>query len=99
MYNVDMILVWDEAKRQANLKKHRMDFKDAERVFDSVTFTFEDNRFDYGEQHFITIGLLNDQFIIIAHAEDVDDNDLTRVISMRKATKYEQKLFFQAFRN
>ena len=94
-----MTFVWDEAKRQANLKKHRMDFADAEKVFEGVTLTVEDDRFDYNEQRFITIGLLNGEFIVIAHAEDASENDLTRVISMRKATKYEQQLFFRAFRN
>lgn len=94
-----MTFVWDKAKRQANLSKHRMDFADAEKVFEGVTLTFEDDRFDYGEQRFITIGLLNGEFIVIAHAEDAGENDLIRVISMRKATKYEQQLFFRAFRN
>lgn len=94
-----MTFVWDEAKRQANLNKHRMDFADAEKVFEGLILTFEDNRFDYGEQRFITIGLLNGEFIVIAHAEDAGESDLTRVISMRKATKYEQQLFFRAFRN
>ncbi len=94
-----MTFVWDEAKRQANLNKHQMDFVDAEKVFEEVTLTFEDDRFDYGEQRFITIGLLNGEFIVIAHAEDASKNDLTRVISMRKATKYEQQLFFRTFRN
>ena len=94
-----MVFVWDEAKRLANLKKHPMDFEDADKVFAGVIFTFEDNRFDYREQRFITIGLLNGKFVVIAHAEDANEKDLARVISMRKATKYEQKLFFQAFRN
>ncbi len=51
-----MTFVWDEAKHQANLNKHRMDFVDAEKVFAGITLTFEDDRFDYSEQLFITIG-------------------------------------------
>ncbi len=94
-----MTFLWDEAKRQANLQKHRLDFQDAKSVFSGVTLTFEDNRFEYGEQRFISIGLLNGEFIVIAHAEDAGKQDATRVISMRKATKYEQKLFFRAFKN
>lgn len=94
-----MAFIWDEAKRQTNLKKHRMDFADAEKVFEGIILTFEDDRFDYGEQRFITIGLLNGEFIVIAHAEDAGEKNLTRVISMRKATKYEQQIFFRAFRN
>jgi uncharacterized DUF497 family protein len=89
-----MKLTWDEAKRRSNLIKHRLDFADASTVFDGITFTFEDNRFDYGEQRFTTLGLLRSTVVVIAHTERDDD---IRVISMRKATKYEQKLYFQSF--
>ena len=37
---------WHEPKRQANLKKHGVDFATAERVFEGPTFTFEDERDD-----------------------------------------------------
>ena len=85
---------WDENKRQANIQKHRMDFKDAGRIFKGITVTFQDNRFDYGEQRYITMGLLGEVVVVIAHAE-IDEN--IRIISMRKATKNEQKLFFKKF--
>ena len=88
---------WDEAKCVSNLKKHRLDFADAEIVFDGLTLTFEDDRFDYDEQRFITIGLLDGQFVVIAHTEEADD--VTRIISMRKATKHEERIFFRAFRD
>jgi uncharacterized DUF497 family protein len=45
-----MRFIWHEPKRQANLKKHGVDFADAERVFAGPTFAFEDDREDYGEQ-------------------------------------------------
>jgi uncharacterized DUF497 family protein len=40
-----MQYLWVEAKRQSNLKKHRLDFSDAQIVFDGLTLTFEDDRF------------------------------------------------------
>ena len=89
-----MKFTWDEAKRRFNLIKHKLDFVDASAVFDGITATFEDNRFDYGEQRFITLGLLSSAVVVIVHTER--DNSI-RVISMRKATKYEQKLYFQSF--
>jgi hypothetical protein len=36
---------WDEDKRQANLRKHRIDFVGVEEVFDGYTVTVEDDRF------------------------------------------------------
>jgi uncharacterized DUF497 family protein len=53
-----MKFIWDEVKRQSNLKKHAIDFVNAEKVFTGSTFTFEDNREDYGEQRWVTLGLL-----------------------------------------
>ena len=45
-----MDFTWHEQKRQANLKKHGVDFAAAERVFAGPTFTFEDEREDYDER-------------------------------------------------
>jgi hypothetical protein len=92
-----MQYLWDEAKRQSNLKRHRLDFRDAQIVFDDLTLTFEDDRFHYDEQRFITIGLLSGEFVVIAHTEE--NEDMTRIISMRKATKHEEIIFFKAFGN
>ena len=49
---------WDENKRKLNLVKHGIDFKDAQQIFDGITFTFKDERYKYGEDRYITIGLL-----------------------------------------
>ncbi len=86
-----MRFTWREPKRRANLKKHGVDFADAERVFAGPAFTFEDNREDYGEQRWVTLGLLDEQVIVIVHTETEDE---IHVISMRKADKDEQVLFF-----
>ena len=83
---------WDENKRKLNIQKHGIDFEDAKRVFEGISLTFQDNRFDYGQQRFITMGLLYEIVIVIAHTE-IDE--IIRIISIRKATKNEQKLFFK----
>ncbi len=44
-----MEFTWSDVKRAANLKAHGLDFVDAARVFEGATFTFEDDRFSYGE--------------------------------------------------
>ncbi len=87
-----MKIAWDEAKRRANLRKHGLDFADAEDVFAGITYTIEDRRFEYGEQRFVTLGMLRDAVIVIAHTETPGR---IRIISMRKATRYEQILYFQ----
>ena len=87
-----MKIDWDEAKRQANLRKHGLDFSDAEEAFSAITHTVEDRRFSYGEQRFVTLGLLRDMVVVITHTEA---RDRIRIISMRKATRNEEALYFQ----
>jgi len=87
-----MHVVWDERKRRENLRKHGFDFADAEAVLSGITYVFEDHRFAYNERRLITLGLLKDIVVYIVHTEDNGD---IRVISMRKATRYEEGLFFR----
>jgi uncharacterized DUF497 family protein len=51
-----MNFTWNDAKRQANLKKHALDFADASRVVAGHTLTRPDTRFSYGEARFSTLG-------------------------------------------
>jgi len=85
------MFVWDEAKRRLNLRKHGIDFMDAEKIFRGVTFTAEDDSADYGEQRFLTLGLLEDQVVSVAHTEQGEE---IRIISIRKATKNEARFYF-----
>lgn len=89
-----MRFVWDEKKRQRNLRKHGIDFVGCQAVFDGHTLTDEDGRFDYGERRFVTIGLLEGRCVSIVHTETEDG---IRIISVRKATKYEQAEYFKSF--
>jgi uncharacterized protein len=59
-------------------------------VFASPCVTFVDNRFEYGEERFVTLGLLAGRLVAIAHAQR---GDATRIISMRKANRREQKIY------
>ena len=86
-----MRFTWSERKRAINLREHGLDFVDAPRVFEGLTFTYEDARFGYGEQRFVTLGLLAGVPVSIAHTESADE---IRIISFRKATGREAKRFF-----
>ena len=86
-----MIYEWDKAKNRRNLAKHGLHFADAEQVLTGPCVTFVDDRFDYGEKRLITLGLLAGRVVVIAHAPRGDD--ITRIISMRKANRREQKIY------
>jgi uncharacterized DUF497 family protein len=90
-FNLVMKFTWKETKRQTNLKKHGLDFVEAEKVFDGPAATTEDSRVDYGEQRFNTIGLLGVKVVVITHTE-TDEN--IHIISMREAEKHETESFF-----
>lgn len=84
---------YDPQKKAANLKKHGLDFDDARGVIESAqTVTFEDKRFDYGETRYLTLGLLHGEVVIIATAET---DKTIRIISMRKADRNEQKIYYE----
>ena len=83
---------WNEFKRRENLRRHGLDFADAEAIFMGVTVTFEDTRFDYGEQRFVTLGFFVGRVVSIAYTESAG---CIRIISFRKASRHEQAIFFQ----
>ena len=89
---MDVSFTWSEAKRHANLAKHRLDFLDVERVFGGETFTFEDRRFWYGEKRYIALGLFHHTPVHIVHT--IHDQEI-RIISFRKATRREAQTYFE----
>jgi uncharacterized protein len=87
---------WSESKRQSNLVRHGLDFADAALVFAGPTYTFEDDRFEYAEPRFVTLGFLHGIVVSIVHHETAS---CIRVISFRKATRREQAIFYQTLRD
>ena len=82
---------WDDTKRSSNIRKHGIDLINTPSIFDSYTLTIEDNRYDYGEDRFVTFGILEGRVVAVVLTESEDS---IRIISIRKATKYEEKAYF-----
>ena len=82
---------WDEAKNRSNRAKHGLDFADAEQVFAGRCVTFVDDRFDYGERRLVSLGMLAGRVVVMAHSPR--GHDATRIISMRKGNRREQKIY------
>lgn len=91
-----MRFVWDEAKRRTNLTRHGIDFLDVPQVFDGLTLDLVDNRYDYGEKRFFTVGLLNGEVVAIGYKQS---SDLIRLITARRASRNEEIKYFKEIWN
>jgi hypothetical protein len=87
---------WDETKRRTNIRDHGIDFADLEPLFEGETVLILDDRFDCGEYRFITLGLLDGVVLVVVHTET---DEVIHMISARKATKYEEKRYFEEIAN
>jgi uncharacterized DUF497 family protein len=63
-------------------------------IFAGPMAVHEDSREDYGEQRMIGVGLLDNLVVLIVH---VESEEITRIISMRKAYKDETDLFYEEY--
>lgn len=88
---------WDEQKEAANITKHGVDFADAYQIFLTPVLTVLDDRFEYGEDRWIGLGLLGGRIVKFVYTEPQDDT--RRIISLRKAVQHERKQFEQFLQN
>ncbi len=80
---------WDETKNLENIRKHRIDFADVPGMFDNSMLIELDERFDYGEDRWIGIGFLGNGVAVIVCTER--QNNIVRIISARRANRYERQ--------
>ena len=84
----------DEAKRAETIKARGLDMARAADVLAGATLTVEDDRMDYGEDRFITVGFLDDAMVVLVWTPR---SDTYRIISMRKANERERRLYDARF--
>lgn len=87
-----MKIDYDSCKREHTLLMRNIDFARADEVFAGIHYTGEDNRQDYGETRFITIGKLDERTVVMVWTPR---HNTRRIISMRKANEREIKKFTQ----
>ena len=85
-----MQVEFDEAKHAATLKARGLDLARATEVFGGATLTTQDDRRDYGENRYITVGFLDDAMVVLVWTPR---GDAYRIISMRKANERERRLY------
>ncbi|MEO9299178.1 BrnT family toxin [Devosia alba] len=81
---------WDENKRQTNIDKHRVDFRIAAFIFEGPVLKIPDTRRDYGEQRYLSIGLVEDEYFVVVHTER---DNVVRLISAWKGGRRDRRKY------
>ncbi len=81
---------WDENKRIANLAKHGVDFIEAENFDWSSAIETIDDRFNYIEDRWIALGLIDSRLHVLIYTMRGEN---IRLISLRKANKREKDYY------
>jgi uncharacterized protein len=91
------IFEWDEIKARINFEKHKISFDEASTIFtDPFLITFVDDFHSDEEERFISIGLSEkNRFLLAVHTEREEKSKtiVIRIISCRKATQTERKIY------
>lgn len=89
-----MLIEFDAAKRDTTLLERGLDFADCNAVFAGPELTQLDERSDYGEDCYITFGLLNACWVIVVWTpRGTVNSKIRRIISMRFANEGEIKRY------
>jgi uncharacterized DUF497 family protein len=85
---------WDDAKAEANVRKHKISFRAASRVFDDpLVLVEQDLSEDYGEERFLATGRVEGLLITVAFTER---GGCIRIMSARKANSDERRAYDQS---
>ena len=81
---------WDLEKNEKNIARHKLSFEDATLAFDTNYLEYQNLRKDYGEARWIRLAQLNKAIVVIVYT---CRNNKIRIISARKASYYERKIY------
>jgi hypothetical protein len=87
---------WDAAKNDINKKKHNISFEEARTVFyDDEALLIDDPGHSQEEERFIILGMSQKaNLLVVCHCYRASDT-VIRIISARKATKNEQRQYYE----
>ncbi len=92
-----MTFEWDADKNRANMRKHGLDFADAEEMFRGALVVEPDTREDYGEKRWRGIGMTRERAAVVIFTQRTPE--VIRIISLRRAHHEERKEYEKAIEN
>lgn len=91
---IDDEFEWDDTKATTNYADHRVTFDTARQVFlDPFAIDELDEREDYGEDRYATIGMAQGRLFYVAYTMR---GDRIRIVSARGAEPHEQRRYHEA---
>jgi uncharacterized DUF497 family protein len=93
---MELLFEWDASKARKNQNKHGISFEEAKTLFnDPFLVTFSDEYHSDDEERYISIGCsTRNRFLLVVHTErETEDSMVIRIISCRKATPSERKVY------
>jgi uncharacterized DUF497 family protein len=87
---------WDARKARENIRKHKVPFEEASTVFyDESAIEFFDPEHSINEERFLMLGLSGRlRIMVVCYCLRKEGSEI-RIISARKATKKEEKVYIQ----
>lgn len=82
---------WSDTKNRMNIRKHGVSFQLAKTIFDGPVLAGLDDREDYGEDRYVSIGLAEGTVILVVTHTDRNGN--VRIISARPARRRERRIY------
>ena len=88
-----MRFTWNPEKNRINVRRHRLAFQDAARIFESPTVERVDDRFDYGETRIYIIGLVNGIEVTVIYTDR--NHGERHLISAWRSEPHERRYYWQ----
>jgi uncharacterized protein len=98
-YSRSVRFEWDEDKSESNQAKHGISFETAALVFEDPNRLLFIERIEDGEERVHAIGSVRGSylFLTVVHTYTEEDGEAAvRIISARRATRHERKLYAEA---
>ena len=87
---------WDPDKDRVNRVKHGIGFPNAQLIFNDVDSVTEEDDYPY-EQRWRTTGTIGRALYIVIHTLPETPGEPGRIISARKATRWERALYEEGY--
>ena len=89
---------WNQDKDRANQAKHKVSFETACLVFEDPGHLSIQDRYEHNEERWQTLGMVDDVVLLLVAHTVIEDEEIVRIISARKATRRERFIYEQAYK-